>query len=216
MAVLPSRLKRLIGNSLLGWDIHPTAHIGLSLVLVRRVTMGPGAVIGPFNVIRHLEELHLDEGAGMGSRNLIIGIPLGSPALPHSPNRDPSLRMGKYSMLTVQHSIDCADRVEIGDYSAVAGFRCTVLTHSVNLVRDRFETGPVVVGHHAGIMTGVTLLSGTTVPSRCIVSAGAVVNTRLAQELTVYSGNPAVAVRSLPATLGYFHRGEPGRSHLPG
>jgi acetyltransferase-like isoleucine patch superfamily enzyme len=123
--------------------------------------------------------------------------------------------MGKYSMLTVQHSIDCFDRVEIGDYSALAGFRCTILTHSVNLVRDRFETSPVVIGHHTGIFSGVTILSGVTVPSRCIISAGSVVNTRLTEELTFYSGNPAVAIRSLPATLGYFHRGEPGRPHLP-
>jgi acetyltransferase-like isoleucine patch superfamily enzyme len=215
MAVLPPRLARLVGTRLLGWDIHPTARIGTSLVLARRVTMGPGAAIGPFNTIRHLEELRMDEGAAIGGRNLIIGIPLGRGAFPHSPNRDPSLIMGKYSLLTVQHSVDCSDRVEIGDYSGLAGFRCAVLTHSVNPVRDRFETSPVVVGDHTAIMSGTTLLSGARVPSRCIVSAGSVVNTRLTEELTMYSGNPAEATRTLPATLGYLHRGEPGRPNLP-
>ena len=29
-------------------------------------------------------------------------------------------------MITVAHEIDCSDRVEIGDYSGLAGFRCTV------------------------------------------------------------------------------------------
>jgi hypothetical protein len=37
-----------------------------------------------------------------------------------------------------------------------------------------------------------------------------VVNTKLTKELTLYRGNPAEPVRDLPATLGYFRRGEPG------
>ena len=45
-------------------------------------------------------------------------------------------------MITVAHEIDCSDRVEIGDYGSLAGFRCTIFTHSLNLVRDRFVTAP--------------------------------------------------------------------------
>ena len=90
----------------------------------------------------------------------------------------------------------------------MAGFRCTILTHSLNLVRDRFVTGAVEIGPHAAVMSGTTLLSGTKVPARSIVSAGSVVNTPLTEELTFYSGNPAEAVRTLPETLGFFHRGE--------
>ena len=96
-------------------------------------------------------------------------------------------------MITVAHEIDCSDRVEIGDYSGLAGFRCTILTHSLNLVRDRFATGAVEIGHHTAVMSGSTLLSGTRVPARCVVSANSVVNTPLTEELTFYSGNPAEA-----------------------
>jgi acetyltransferase-like isoleucine patch superfamily enzyme len=117
-------------------------------------------------------------------------------------------------MITMAHEIDCADRVEIGDYSSLAGFRCTILTHSLNLVRDRFVTGAVEIGPHAAVMSGSTLLSGTKVPARSIVSAGSVVNTLLTEELTFYSGNPAEAVRTLPETLGFFHRGDNDQSDL--
>ena len=113
-------------------------------------------------------------------------------------------------MITVAHDIDCSDSVTIGDYSSLAGFRCTILTHSLNLVRDRFVTGAVEIGPHAAVMSGSTLLSGTRVPARSIVSAGSVVNTPLTDELTFYSGNPAQAVRSLPDTLGFFDRGIDG------
>jgi carbonic anhydrase/acetyltransferase-like protein (isoleucine patch superfamily) len=216
MVVLPSKLKVHLGRWLLGWDVHPTAFIGRSVVLVRQLSMGPGASIGPLNVIKDIEELRMAEGASIASRNWITGFPraddLAADAFPHSPNRKPGLVMGRYAMITVAHEIDCSDRVEIGDYSSLAGFRCTVLTHSLNLVRDRFVTGPVEIGAHAAVMSGSTLLSGTRVPPRSVVSADSVVNTPLADELTFYSGNPAVAVRSLPDTLGFFHRGESDRS----
>lgn len=212
MLVLPSRIKGYLGRRLLGWDIHPTAYIGRSVILVDHLSMGPRASIGPLNVIRDLEELRLGEGASIASRNWITGFPRASDpasdAFPQSPNRRPSLIMGKRAMVTVAHEIDCADRVEIGDYSSLAGFRCTILTHSLNLVRDRFITGAVEIGAHAAVMSGSTLLSGTKVPARSIVSAGSVVNTPLTEELTFYSGNPAEAVRTLPETLGFFHRGE--------
>ena len=212
MLLLPSRLKGRLGRKLLGWDVHPTAFIGRSVILVDHLSMGPGASIGPLNVIKDLEELRLGEGASIASRNWIIGIPRspdpGTDVFPQSPNRRPSLVMGKHAMITVAHEIDCCDRIELGDYSSLAGFRCTILTHSLNLVRDRFVTGSVEIGDHAAVMSGSTMLSGTRVPPRSIVSACSVVNTPLNDELTFYSGNPAEAVRSLPESLGFFHRGE--------
>jgi acetyltransferase-like isoleucine patch superfamily enzyme len=207
MIVLPSSLKRRLANRLLGWDIHPTAYLGRSVVLVKHLSMGPGSSIGPLNVIRHLEELRLDEGASIATRNWITGYPLGTDVFAHNPDRDPSLYVGKHSMITVGHDIDCCDRVTIGEHSAIAGFRCTILTHSLDLVRDRQITGPVEVGDHVAVMSGCTLLSGTRVPSRTVISAGSVVATKLAQELTFYRGNPAEPVRSLPETLGFFTRG---------
>ena len=112
-------------------------------------------------------------------------------------------------MITVAHDIDCSDEVVIGDHSGLAGYRSAILTHSLNLVHDRFTTGPVVLGHHAAVMSGCTLMSGTTDPvtlrrlgpQRCR-------DTPLTQELTFYGGDPAQAVRALPETLGFFHRGE--------
>lgn len=212
MLVLPSRLKATLGRTLLGWEIHPTAYLGRSIILVDRLSMGPGSSIGPLNVIKDLEELRLAEGASIATRNWVVGIPRSSDpaadAFPKSPHRRPSLVMGRHAMITVAHEIDCSDRVEIGDYSSLAGFRCTILTHSLNLVRDRFVTGPVEIGPHAAVMSGSTLLSGTRVPARSIVSAGSVINTPLTEELTFYGGSPAEPVRNLPETLGFFHRGE--------
>jgi acetyltransferase-like isoleucine patch superfamily enzyme len=206
MIVLPSSLKRRLGRRILGWDIHPTAYIGPSVILVPRLVMGPGASIGPLNVIRGIEELRLGEGARINGRNWISGFPLSTEHFEHSPKRQPSLILGRYAEITVGHKIDCSDRVELRDHAALAGFQTTVLTHSVDLVRDRHVTGPVEIGEHSAVMTDCILLSGTRIPARCIVSAGSVVNTKLTEENTFYSGNPAQAVRELSPKLAFFRR----------
>lgn len=206
MMVLPASLRRVVARRALGWDIHRTAYIGRSMIRVRHVSMGPGSVIGPRNVIRGLDRLELAEGASIATRNSITAFPLSTNVFPWSPNRDPSLVMGRFSMITDAHELDCSDRIELGEYAAFAGFRSQILTHSLNLVTDRQTTAPVVLGEHCAVMSGCILLCGTRVPDRAIISAGSVVTTKLTAPQTFYRGNPAEAVRALPDNYKYFHR----------
>ncbi|HEY1653199.1 MAG TPA: hypothetical protein VGG09_15040 [Acidimicrobiales bacterium] len=205
-AFLPMPLKRIVAKWVYRWDIHPTAYIGPSVLVVQHLSMGPGAAIGARNVITNLNELRMAEGAAIGSGNLIKGW--WDHPTDHLTERNPAIFLGEHSQIASYHYIDCVDTLELGPHAAIAGFRSTVLTHSIDVVRDRYVAGPVVLGSHAGVMSGCMLLAGTQIPSRCIVSAGSVVTTKLKQELTFYRGNPAEAVRSLPDTLRYFHRGE--------
>ncbi len=216
MLVLPAALRAEIGRKVLGWDIDPTARIGRSVIMVKHVTMGPESSIGPFNVIRGLDELRLGRGATIASRNYIQAHPIAREVLARQKQEhDPSLILGEWSKLTVGHEIDVSDRVEIGDWAGLVGYRCQILTHSLDLVRDIQITAPVVIGERSAVMSGCILLSGTTVPSRSIVSAGSVVTTKLTKEQTFYRGNPAEAVRELP-DLRIFHRDEEAarRYHL--
>ena len=73
-------------------------------------------------------------------------------------------------------------------------------------MRDKYVVGPIALGEYAVVMSGSMLLAGTRVPARSVVAAGSVVDTKLSAELTLYRGNPAVAVRELPDRLGFFHR----------
>ncbi|MGN6252650.1 MAG: acyltransferase [Marmoricola sp.] len=207
--VLPQRLKHLLARHVLHWDVHPTAYIGRSIVRVGHLSMGPGSSIGPHNVVRGLDELRLGEGASIARDNTISAFPSGSEVFPHSPNRQPVLVLGPWAMITHGHELDCSDRVELGPYARLAGFRSQILTHSLDLVRDRFVTTPVHLGERCAVMSGCILLNGTRVPPRSIVSAGSVVATRLTKELTFYRGNPAEPVRELPASLAYFHHEGP-------
>ncbi len=207
---LPQPFQSRFARMFLGWDIHPSAHIRTSIVFAEQLSMGPGAGIGRWNIITHLEELRMGEGASIGNRNRIKGWARSTGAFSHSPNRRCALILGDYALITVAHEIDCCDRVELANYAGIAGFRCTVLTHGLDMVRNRFITAPVEIGEYGAIMSGCTMLCGTRVPKRSLVSAGSVVATKLTKELTFYRGNPAEPVRDLPETLGIFRRRLPG------
>jgi acetyltransferase-like isoleucine patch superfamily enzyme len=204
-AFLPMPWKRLIARWVYRWEIHPTAYIGPSVLTVRRLSMGPGASIGGRNVITNVNELRMGEGATIGSGNMVKGW--WDHPTQTLPDRDPSLVLGDYAQIASYHYIDCVDTLELGSYAAIAGFRSTVLTHSIDLMRDKYVAGPVVLGDYAVVMSGCMLLAGTRVPARSIVAAGSVVDTKLNSEFTLYRGNPAEAVRELPERLGFFHRG---------
>jgi acetyltransferase-like isoleucine patch superfamily enzyme len=205
-AFVPMSLKRIIAQRIYKWDIHPSAYIGPSVLTVRHVSMGPGASIGGRNVITNLNELHLGEGANIGSGNLIKGW--WDHPTQKLPKRNPSVYLAEHAQIASYHYIDCVDSLELGRHAAIAGFRSTVLTHTVDLMRDKYVAGSVVLGEYAVAMSGCLLLAGTRIPARSVVAAGSVVSTKLTEELTFYRGNPAEAVRPLPERLGFFHRGE--------
>ncbi len=205
-AFVPMSLKRIIAQHVYKWDIHPTAYIGPSVLTVRRVSMGPGSSIGGRNVITNLNELRMDEGAVIGSGNMIKGW--WDHPTQTLPERNPSVYMAEHAQIASYHYIDCVDSLELGRHSGIAGFRSTVLTHTLDLMRDRYVAGSVVVGEHAVVMSGCLLGAGTQIPARSVVGAGSVVSTKLTEELTFYRGNPAEAVRPLPERLAFFHRGE--------
>jgi acetyltransferase-like isoleucine patch superfamily enzyme len=211
--LLPARWRRVVGVRLLGWDVHPSAHIGRSLIGARHVTLGPETIIGPFNVFRGLDELRLARGASIGGRNWVAGHPL-SAVVFTSPDRRSSLIMGEWAKITVGHEIDCTDRVVIGAHAGIIGFRCQVLTHSLDLVRDVQVSAPVELGERSVVMSGSLLLSGTRVPARSIVSAGSVVTTKLTKEQVFYRGNPAEPVRDLPDLRLYRRGPEEERRHI--
>lgn len=209
LALLPSRLHRLGGTVLLGWKVHPTAHLGHSIIAVKKVVIGAGAVIGTGNMIKGLEELTMGDDAVISYLNWISGPPSGSGAFQHSPRRRPALIMGRGAAISGRHIIDCSDTVTFEEFASMGGYRCVVFTHSVDLIRNRQRCAPVRIGERSAILSNVVILAGTSVAARSIVSAGSVVNTSLTKELTFYRGNPAEAVRDLPEDLGYFVRTSP-------
>lgn len=206
LMLLPKRLRGIFARRVLGWDIHPTAVIGRSMIRVGHVTMGPNSWIASHNTLRGLDEVIMGEGCIIGSDNTIWSVPRSSRIYLHRPQREASFILRDYAFISDGHQIDCSDRVELAPYAGITGYGSQVLTHRLDLVRDEVVTEPVTIGERTVIMTGCILLSGTSVASHSIVAAGSTVVTKLPTPYTLYRGNPATSVRQVPETMRMFRR----------
>lgn len=209
LAVLPAKLHRLGGMVLLGWKVDPTAHIGHSIISARKVTIGPRARIGTANVIKGLEELTIGADTVISYLNWISGPRLDSGAFVHAPKRRPALILHDGAAISGRHLIDCSDTVTLGEFATLGGYRSTIFTHSVDLLRNQQRCAPVTIGQRTAVLSNAVIMAGTTIADFSIVSAGSVVNSSLRKTHTFYRGNPAVEVRTLPEDLGYFIRTKP-------
>lgn len=204
--VCPQPLKRWIYRRVMRWTIHPSVRIGFTFILVESLVVEEGVSVSHFNVIKGCDLVVLKAGAMIGAFNWISGKPSGSGMAPSSPDRRPQLIVGRESGITMRHLIDCSDAVTIGDFSIVAGFRCQILTHGIDVADSRQEAAPVTIGDRTVVFSGVILLAGSCVASRCVVAAGAVVTGELPEELRLYGGVPARAIKVLPPDHKFFTR----------
>lgn len=195
---LPWSLRRALLKLVFGFSIHPTARIGLSLVLVESLEMGEGSRIGHLNMIRNLRVLELGDFATIGRTNYIAGY-MGAPdaSFRDCPGRVSSLRMGAHSALTNSHHIDCTDSVTVGSFSTIAGYHTQVLTHSIDLVSSKQTCGKVEIGSYCFVGTRAVFLAGVSLADGVVIGAGSVVNKPLAESHSLYGGVPAKFVKVL-------------------
>ena len=205
--LLPWPLRRRVLARWWKFDIHPTARIGLSLVFPGRLVMEAHTRIGHLTVCKNLGLIHLREHATVGNLCWITGFPPGpSPHFAHEPDRRPELHVGAHSDITHRHLIDCTATVRIGAFSTFAGFQSQILTHSIDLAASRQSSAPVTIGEYCFVGTNCVLLGGATLPDRSVLGAKSLLNKAFAEPQTLYGGNPAKPIKTLPADTAYFHR----------
>jgi acetyltransferase-like isoleucine patch superfamily enzyme len=204
---LPWFLRRLLLRALFGYRIHPRAHIGFSLVLVRRLQLGDGASIGQLTLIKGLDLLQLGDHASIGRGNWITGFPLGHPRyFAHQPERRCELVLGAHAHVTNRHLLDCTGGIAIGPFATFAGFQSQILTHSIDLEANRQSSGPVVIGAYCFVGTNCVLLAGAALPDRSVLGAKSLLNKAYTEPHHLYAGVPARPVKSLDPHAPYFQR----------
>jgi len=207
--LLPWPLKRRLLQGLFGYRIHPTARIGLSLVLVERLEMQAHSRIGHLNVLKGLVLLRLGEHARIGRNNWIYAFPRGHARhFAHLPERNPALILGEHSAITHRHLIDCTECVSIGRFATVAGYCSQILTHSVDVYRGRQHAEPVHLGDFTFIGTDSCILGGAVLPDHCVLAAKSLLRTAHETPYRVYAGVPSREVAELPPDAGYFTRSQ--------
>lgn len=206
--LLPWPLRRWVLRRCWGYVIDPTARIGLAWVFPRRLTMGPHSIIGHGTVCVHLDEVRLEERAVVGRLNWITGFPGdgGGGFFGHVPGRVSRLWVERHAAITNRHLIDCTCEVRIGALATVAGFRSQLLSHSIDLGRNRQDAAPIRIGERCFLGTGCIVLGGAVLPACSVLGAGAVLNKVQVETHTLYAGQPARAVKKLDPAAGYFTR----------
>ena len=169
--------------------------------------MGPKARIGHLTRVKGLQELSIGEGASLGNLNWVTAVSSDHPVhFAADVDRNPSLIIERHAAITHRHLIDCTDRVVVGEYSTVAGWRSQILTHAIDVRLSRQSAESVSIGRYCFVGTGVVILKGASLPDYSILSAGSVLAASMPDSYMLYSGVPAVAAKPLDRASGYFQR----------
>ena len=207
--LLPWQLRREFLEKQFGFQIHPTARIGLAWILPNRLIMEEGSSVGTATVCKGIDLLHLKAHAIIGRANWITGFPLGqSPHFAHQTDRRPELTVGEHSAITNRHLLDCTNSVTIGRFTTFAGFHSQIISHSIDLEQNRQSSQPVRVGDYCFIGTNCVLLGGSALPDFCVLGAKSLLNKAFTETYQLYGGVPARPLKALPRDSKYFQRTE--------
>ena len=207
--LLPWPLRRQVLQRCFGYQIHPTARIGLAWVRPKRLIMEAGTEIGNLTVCKNLDLIHMHPASRIGRGNWITGFPSGpSPHFAHEDDRRPELILSEHAAITNRHLIDCTSRVSIGRFTTFAGFQSQILTHSIDLEACRQSSLPVTIGDFCFVGTNCVLLGGSALPDYSVLGAMSLLNKAFAEPYSLYAGVPARQIQRLPESYRYFQRTE--------
>jgi acetyltransferase-like isoleucine patch superfamily enzyme len=209
IVLLPSFLKVLVLRHVFGYSIGPGVRIGLSIVVAGQCSLGKNTRIGHFNYIVGMHELQVGKDCVIGHFNIVLGgsrVSLGEGAMigrfnvinsilnPLVRGRpDPVLEMGRRAIVTASHKIDFTDRVTLEDSVVLAGRLSNLWTH------NRQDVGPVRIGAHCYVGSGIQMVPGSAIGPYCVVGLGAVITRQFTDDHVLIAGVPAKVIKPLDA-----------------
>ena len=206
--LLPWRLKRFLLIRFFKYEIHPSAKIGYSWIYPRKLIMNSNSKIGNLNIAVHLDLISIGKYSSISRGNWITGFPskTNSKHFSHQTERESKLLIGEHSAITKNHHIDCTSTITIGNFVTIAGYNSQLLTHSINILENRQDSSPIIIGDYCFVSTNVVVLGGAHLPSYSVLGAKAMLNKKMNQEYCLYGGIPAKFISEIPKTAKYFNR----------
>lgn len=210
LVVMPWFLRRRLLIWIYNYKLHPTSRIGLSYIYPKYLEMGENAQIDHFTVGIHLDRIIIGAKSSIGRGNWITGFPSGTTSLhfKHQSERCSELNVGTNSAITKNHHIDCTNKIQIGDFVTIAGYNSQLLTHSINIIENRQDSAPIIIGDYCFVGTNAIILGGSILPSYSILGAKSLLNKTYMEEWKLYGGNPAKPIKKISEGAKYFHRTE--------
>jgi acetyltransferase-like isoleucine patch superfamily enzyme len=118
------------------------------------------------------------------------------------------LILGEHAAITNRHLIDCTDRVTIGKFTTIAGFQSQLLSHSIDIEKNRQDSKPICIGDYCFLGTNCVLLGGSALPDYSVLGAKSLLNKAHMETHRLYGGVPAKPLKELARDLAYFKRTE--------
>jgi acetyltransferase-like isoleucine patch superfamily enzyme len=154
-----------------------------------------------------MQLVELQEHASIGRLNWVTAYPLDhGPHFRHLSEREPQLELGEHAAITNRHIIDCTEKISIGAFTTVAGFRSQLLTHSIDLPQSRQDAKPIAIGRYCFVGTSCVMLGGTSMPDYSVAGAYALLNRAYTDSYRLYAGVPAKPMGPLDPEMKYFNR----------
>jgi acetyltransferase-like isoleucine patch superfamily enzyme len=210
IVVLPWAAKRRVLEYWFKYELSPSAHIGMAWVFPKRMKLGPYAKIASLTVAIHLDLIDMGKRAKIGRSNWVTGFPSGTDSahFSHQVQRRAELLMEENSAITKNHHIDCTNTIKIGAFTTIAGYRSQLLTHAINIKKNRQDSKPIEIGRYCFVGSSCIILGGSKLPDYSVLGAMSLLNKALDKPWSLYAGNPAHWVKSLAHESGYFNRTE--------
>ncbi len=204
----PWFLRRKILNYFFTFNIHPSAKIGLSIILARKFVMFNNSKIGNFSICNAIDFLFLERNSSIGNFIYITGYSTRlNNHFKHIKNRKCELLIGQHSALTSRHFLDCTAGIYIGNFSTLAGIRSQIFTHSLDLKSNRQDAASIRIGHYCFIGSNVTILPDSNLPNYSILAANSLLSGHFKDDRTMYGGLPAKKIKRLNKfDFKYFDR----------
>lgn len=208
LVLSPWPLKRFLLKQFFGFRIHPTARIGLSWIYPRSLSMAAGSRIDSFTVAINLDLLQLGERSIIGRGNWITGFATGTASshFAHQSERRAELLLGDHAAITKSHHIDCTNRISIGPFTTIAGYRSQLLSHAIDLYHNRQHSEPITIGSHCFVGTACVILGGSALPDHSVLGALSLLNKPLSEPWSLYGGQPAKHLKPIDPSSAYFSR----------
>ena len=202
---LPWKVRRRALEVVFGFTISRSAKIGFSIVAPASLRLDSESSIGHWNLIRGMDLVDLGRVSLISHLNWIYGMSSHQVISCDGPS---ALILKEGAGITRRHLIDCSAPVTLGRFSLVAGYGSQVLTHAVDLAKNRQSAKSIEIGDYAFVGTRSVILGGASLPSYSALGAGSTLRSDFNDEYTIYAGVPAKKVAQTDPDAGFFHRTE--------
>lgn len=195
--ILPWSIRRRVLN-MMGHQIAPTAHIGISIILCHKLIMDENSTIGHLTLVKGIDRLELKKNSKIGALNFITGYSVAlKTVFRNVESRNCEFIIGESSSITSRHFFDVNGGIYIGKFTQIAGIRSTFLTHSIDVYNNIQTTSPIVIGDYCFCGSNIVILKGVIIKDYTVIGAGSIVSRSIERGKVVIAGNPATIKKDL-------------------